>query len=115
MSLLSRHTTEFHLQPIINAYISGRMSVGEFLNIIDSFKLPDDWKSEQVLSEIVEDNIIIVKENWVEHCWIYDMPVFGTASVTSSYNTERYNININKTSFRGGKRQLRYIIPREIL
>lgn len=115
MSLLSRHTTEFHLQPIIDAYISGRMSVGEFLNIIDSFKLPDNWKSEQTLSEIADDNIIIVKEHWVEHCWIYDMPVWGTASVTSSYNEPFSNMNINKTSFRGGKRQLRYIIPREIL
>lgn len=115
MSLLSRHTTEFHLQTVIDDYVNGNISVSEFLNIIDSFKLPDDWKHEQTLSEIADDNIIIIKENWADHCWIYDMPVFGTASVTSSYNTERYNININKTSFRGGKRQLRYIIPREIL
>ena len=115
MSLLSRHTIEFHLQPIIDKYINGETSVREFLNIIDVFKLPDNWKHEQTLSEIAEDNIIIVKENWVEHCWIYDVPVYGCASVASSYDRPFCDTVINKTGFRGGKRQLRYIIPRDLL
>lgn len=115
MSLLSRHTTEFHLQPIIDKYVNGEIGVDEFLNIIDVFKLPDNWKHEQTLAEIAKDNIIVVKENWVEHCWIYDVPFYGSALVTSSYDRPFSNMDINKTSFRGGKRQLRYIIPRDLL